>query len=49
MNFLRPFPEEIVSDWGYFLVWRADCRKLKRVHALRDWLVAEAASEQSRS
>ena len=46
---VRPFPEEIVSDWGYFFVWRADSRKLKRIHALRDWLVAQALSEQSRA
>lgn len=46
---VRPFPEEFVSDWGYYLVWRADSRKLKRIHALRDWLASEASSERTRA
>ena len=45
---IRPFPDEIESSWGYYLVWRADSRKLVRILALRDWLLAEVASEAGR-
>ncbi len=41
---VRPFPEEIQGDWGYYFVWRPDCPKLRRVLKLRDWLIAEAAA-----
>ena len=34
-------PGEVATELGYFLVWRSDSRKLARIHALRDWLVAE--------
>jgi len=40
---VRPLQDDIASDLGFFVVWRADSRKLKRITALRDWLVAEAA------
>jgi LysR family transcriptional regulator, glycine cleavage system transcriptional activator len=39
---VRPFEEDVASDLGFWVVWRADSRKLRRVEALRDWLVAEA-------
>lgn len=39
---VRPFPEEMESDWGYFFVWRPEAPRLERVLALRDWIVAEA-------
>jgi DNA-binding transcriptional LysR family regulator len=29
-------------DFGYFLAWRADSRKLRRIDALRAWMLAEA-------
>ena len=40
---VRPLKDDIASDLGFFVVWRADSRKLARTAALRDWLVAEAA------
>lgn len=41
---VRPVREGDVppADIGYFLVWRAGNRKQRRIHTLRDWLVAEA-------
>ena len=39
---VRPLEDDIASDLGFFVVWRADSRKLARVAALRDWLAAEA-------
>jgi LysR family glycine cleavage system transcriptional activator len=38
---VRPLQEDICSELGFFVVWRADSRKAARIHALRDWLVAE--------
>ena len=43
---VRPLENAVASDLGFFVVWRADSRKLRRIHALRDWLVAEAAIGQ---
>lgn len=40
---MRPLEDDIASDLGFFVVWRAESRKLARITALRDWLVAEAA------
>jgi LysR family glycine cleavage system transcriptional activator len=40
---VRPLKDDIASELGFFVVWRADSRKLARIAALRDWLVAEAA------
>jgi LysR family glycine cleavage system transcriptional activator len=40
---VRPLEKAVASDLGFYVVWRADSRKLRRIHALRDWLVAEAA------
>jgi LysR family glycine cleavage system transcriptional activator len=39
---VRPLEGDIASDLGFFVVWRGDSRKLARITALRDWLVAEA-------
>ena len=44
---VRPFPEEVESDWGYYFVWRGDAPRLDRVLALRDWLVAEASASEA--
>lgn len=38
---VRPVPGDVASELGFFVVWRADSRKLARVAALRDWLVGE--------
>ena len=43
---IRLFPGEIESDWGYYIVWRAEGPKLRRVLKLRDWLVDEAARRE---
>ena len=40
---VRLFPEEVEAEYGYFVVWRADSRKLALVQDFRDWLLAEAA------
>ena len=44
---VRPLAGGIVSELGFFVVWRADSRKLGRIQALRDWLVAEAARDDA--
>jgi len=49
INFIRPGKlvrfvrkgDPPPPEYGYFLVWRPDSRKQRRIHALRDWLVAE--------
>ena len=41
---VRPLQDGLASNLGFFVVWRADSRKLARVHALRDWLTAEATA-----
>ena len=35
---------DVASDLGFYVAWRADNRKLARIAALRDWLIAEAAA-----
>jgi LysR family glycine cleavage system transcriptional activator len=35
------------ADIGYFVVWRADNRKQRRIHALIDWLMAEARAMEA--
>jgi len=41
---VRPLDADVPSDLGFWVTWRGDNRKLRRIHALRDWLVAEAAT-----
>jgi LysR family glycine cleavage system transcriptional activator len=43
---LRAAAGDVASDMGFFVVWRADNRKAKRIAALTDWLVAETAPER---
>jgi LysR family glycine cleavage system transcriptional activator len=45
---VRPFHDAVCSGIGFHVVWRADSRKIARIEALRDWLVAEvrASGEQ---
>jgi LysR family glycine cleavage system transcriptional activator len=38
---VRALPGEVVTNLGFFVVWRGDSRKLARILALRDWLTAE--------
>jgi LysR family glycine cleavage system transcriptional activator len=41
---VRPAQEgdAVPPDYGYFVAWRPDNRKRRRIVALKDWLVAEA-------
>lgn len=39
---VRPFEGGVPSELGFWAVWRPDSRKLRRIHALRDWLIAAA-------
>lgn len=41
---VRPFEAGVASELGFWIVWRADSRKLRRIEALRDWLLAEVAT-----
>jgi LysR family glycine cleavage system transcriptional activator len=43
---VRPLPEEVTSTWGFYAVWREDSRRLPRIHAVRDWLLAETAGRR---
>ena len=40
---VAPLDRSTPSELGFHLVWRPDSRKLKRIDALRAWLVAEVA------
>lgn len=42
---IRLFPEEVRAEYGYFVVWRADSRKLPAVEAFRDWLLSESSDQ----
>jgi LysR family glycine cleavage system transcriptional activator len=39
---VTPFSGSVISELGFFLVWRADSRKLPRIRALRGWFMDEA-------
>lgn len=41
---VRLLPNAVVSDYGFNICWRADNPKLKRIEALRDWLLAEVSN-----
>ena len=41
---VRPLEAVIASDLGFWIVWREDSRKLRRIAALRDWLLTEAGA-----
>jgi LysR family glycine cleavage system transcriptional activator len=40
---VRLLPDAVVNDFAFYVAWRADSPKLRRILALRDWLVAEVA------
>ena len=42
---VRLLPEAVENDFAFYLAWRADSPKLRRIHALRDWLLAEVAAD----
>ncbi|MDB5428800.1 MAG: hypothetical protein JWR43_2775 [Phenylobacterium sp.] len=44
---VRLLPEAVENEFAFYVAWRADSPKLRRIHALRDWLVAESAAESS--
>lgn len=44
---VRPFEAGVASELGFFAVWRADSRKLRRIHALRDWLLEEVRASEA--
>jgi LysR family glycine cleavage system transcriptional activator len=46
---IRPLADDVVNELGFFAVWRADSRKLGRIAALRDWLLAEARTSAAGS
>jgi LysR family transcriptional regulator, glycine cleavage system transcriptional activator len=43
---VRLLPDAVNNDFGFYIAWRADSPKLRRIHALRDWLLAEAESSK---
>ncbi|HEV2532236.1 transcriptional regulator GcvA [Phenylobacterium sp.] len=45
---VRVLETELASEFGFFVVWRADSRKLPRIRALRDWLTAEVRASEPR-
>jgi len=43
---VRPFDRHVASELGFWIVWRPDSRKLRRIATLRDWLLSEAAASR---
>lgn len=43
---VQVLPQAVGNEFSFYLVWRGDNPKLHRIHALRDWLTAEAARSQ---
>lgn len=41
---VRLLPNAVISDYGFNICWRADNPKLRRIEALRDWLLAEVST-----
>jgi LysR family glycine cleavage system transcriptional activator len=44
---VRPFATDVASELGFWAVWRSDSRKLRRIHALRDWLIEAAGGGEA--
>lgn len=44
---IRLLPDAIENDFAFYVAWRADNPKLRRIHALRDWLIAESGAESN--
>jgi LysR family glycine cleavage system transcriptional activator len=42
---VSPFDDCLLVDHAIFMLWRRDSRKLARIHALRDWFLAELDAE----
>lgn len=43
---VQVLPHAINNEFAFYMAWRGDNPKLHRIHALRDWLTAEAARSQ---
>lgn len=41
---VRVLPHAVDSDYAFYIAWKVDNPKIRRIHALRDWLLAEAAA-----
>jgi len=37
-------PHAVDNEFAFYIAWRGDSPKLRRIHALRDWLRAEAGA-----
>ena len=44
---VRPLPEAVKANFGFFCVWRSDSRKLGRIQALADWLAVVAKEAEA--
>ena len=44
---VRLLPHAVDNDHAFFIAWRSDNPKLRRIHALRDWLRAEVEASAS--
>jgi LysR family glycine cleavage system transcriptional activator len=42
---VKPFPEELGAEYGYYLAWRPDSRKLPIIEQFRDWMLREASGD----
>lgn len=41
---VRLLPHAVYNENAFYMAWRADSPKLRRIHALRDWLLKEAST-----
>ena len=41
---VRLLPHAVDNEHAFYIAWRADSPKLRRIHALRDWLLNEAGA-----
>lgn len=44
---VRVLPDAVDNEFAFFIAWRGDNPKLRRIHALRDWLLDEAGKGQA--
>lgn len=44
---VRVLPHAVENDYAFYVAWRPDNPKLRRIHALRDWLLAEVDASAS--
>lgn len=41
---VRLLPHAVDNEFAFYIAWRGDSPKLRRIHALRDWLLVEAGA-----